>query len=152
MITAAGDPYVKALQILAERFGSEKAMLCVHDISPDNKEWRFEIRSRNPNAATLSGNIYESGLVLLNAGRSSLEVQPDLGYGDAKQIADIAEICEAVLQGDFSEVVISSGEHTLYTCGIFRLRTRPLKSTRTQLSWRWLLRRSRSVYQYEPYK
>jgi hypothetical protein len=152
MITALQDPYLKALQALTERYGSEKAMLCVHDLNPDGKEWRFEIRSRNPKAAPLSGNIYEGGLVLLNAGRTMMEVQPDHGYGDPQQIIDIEEICDAVLQGNFSELVISAGEHTLYTCGVFCLKTRPLKSTRTQLSWRWFLHKSRSVHQYEPYK
>ncbi|MBZ5507760.1 MAG: hypothetical protein LAO78_20045 [Acidobacteriia bacterium] len=151
MITAVQDPYVKALQALAGRLGPEKATLYILDISSKKKGLHFEIRSRNPRAARVSGNIFEGGLVLLNAGHTSLEVHPKQGYGDARQIGEIEEMCEAVLRGNFSEVVISSNEHTLYTCGVFLLKTRPFKSTRTQLSWRWLLRKARSVHQYEPY-
>jgi hypothetical protein len=152
MITAIQDPYVKALQALTERFKPEIAILYFRDLGSNKKEWSFEIRPHNLKAATLSGNIYESGLVLLNVACTSMEIQPDHGYGDTQQIADIEEICEAVFHGDFSESVISSGEHILYACGTFRLKSRPLKSSRTQLSWRWLLLSHKShSTQYEPY-
>jgi hypothetical protein len=151
MMNDTGDPYVSALRHLTEKYGPERVLLLIDKADSAETEWHFAIQSRNPHAAPISGHVHASGLMLLNAGFTSLEILAERCYGDAKHVADFLEICEAVLEGKFEEVVISSGEHTLHTSGTFHLKPRPFISSRTQLSWRWLSSKSRRVHRYEPY-
>jgi len=147
----ANAPYAIALRSLIEKHGPDKATLQAHSRNSKPQEWLFEIQSRNPGTAPLSILVFGNGDALLCAGFTQTEVWTKHGYGDPQQISDIVEMCEAVLCGRFEEVVISSGEFTLYTSGTFHLKGRPLKSTRTQMNWRWLKKKSRSIHRYEPY-
>ena len=150
MTTEAVDPYMGALRALMEAYGPTKAALSAERRDSEGIVWHFTVQSQNPRAASLGVWVDRNGLILLSAGFTSFEMWAG-HYGDAQQIVDLVEVCEAVLKGEFEELVISSGEHILYTRGTFHLKDRPFKAVRSQTSWRWILPKTRQVHRYDAY-